>query len=169
MPYNIVDREFYRGIGEESNQQLIRYIEDASNPETWLYKKQDRIDAADVPRFENTNIEVIQIENGVRLKFYQAEDKDGVDSYLIEVFKNGSEEHFKKYPISSQYFANIVPEFLYLEYYQNEELSGYGAKYYDGKKYLFDDKLQSGEYTVKITPYDVYGKVGAAISKTFSI
>ena len=169
MPYNIVDREFYRGIGEESNQQLIRYIEDASNPETWLYKKQDRIDAADNPVFTNTQIEVQNTGNGVKIKFYQAKDKDGVDSYLIEVFKNGSEDHFKKYPISSQYFANIVPEFLYLEYYQNEELSGYGAKYYDGKMYLFDDKLQAGEYVLKITPYDVYGKTGTAISTTFSI
>ena len=33
----------------------------------------------------------------------------------------------------------------------------------------FNDKLQSGEYTVKITPYDVYGKVGTSISKTFTI
>lgn len=169
LPYNIVNREFYNGIGDQSDRQIVRYIEDASNPETWLYKKQDRINKADVPKFMNTDITVMQTQNGVKIKFYQAEDKDGVDSYLIEVFKTGSSEHFKKYAVSSQYFANIVPEFLYLNFTVDEELLGYNAQYYDGKKYLFNDKLQSGEYTIKITPYDVYSKVGTPITTTFTI
>lgn len=169
LPYNIVDREFYKGIGEESDRQLIRYIEDASDSGTWLYKKQERIDKADVPEFTNKTIEVTEKADGVRIKFYQAEDKDGVDSYLIEVFKKGSDEHFKKYAVSSQYFANIVPEFLFVDFYEDPELSGYGQQSYESKRYLYDDKLQSGEYTLKITPYDVYGKKGAAIYTDFTI
>ena len=160
LPYDLEMHRFYNGIGAESDRQTIKYIQDASDPNTWIYTKDARVAKADIPAFaEDAQISVTAQENGVSLSFPQAADNDGVDSYWLEVKNVATQETVKRYAVSSQYFLSVVPERLNIVY----EITGSVVPTQNNKY------IDAGTYEISLTPYDIYGKAGQSIKKEFTV
>ncbi len=173
LPYNVSLRQFHTDIGENSGEQLIRYIEDAGNPDTWLYKKDERMAAADVPTWvEGQEISVVQTGNKLSISWTQAIDRDGTDSYWVVVrdknksagevsnMPDSGDDVVKRYAVWSQICMEPAPDTVKITYEVTDATKSYP---------LQNDYLPAGEYTISIVPYDVYGKKGETLTTDFTV
>lgn len=109
LPYNLNSRKFMSDPGV-SEKQLIRYIQDASDPTTWLYT-QDRNKNTDKPYFPNGVISVKEIlPTSVKFSFEQAKDQEGVEGYIVKIKEKASGNVVATKKVTSLYYIDPIPQ-----------------------------------------------------------
>lgn len=147
LPYDLNVRKFMNDPGMPE-RQLIRYIEDAGDPSTWLYTE-TRAEDADRPYFPNAGIKIEEaLETSVKISFEQAKDKEGVEGYLIRVKEKESGNILAEKNLTSMYYLDPMPTV------RTTVIEGI-------------DLTTSKDYVVEIVAKDFYGKESAPIKKEF--
>ena len=183
MPYNLVLRSFYNGMGEQADEQLIYYIEEPSNPSTWLYKSagskyatagESRQEKSANPYFDG-NAEITNFKvaaESIDFRFPQALDDDGVESYTI-IVKDADGNAIIAEPISSEYYREPTPKEMQISYTRNPET--YAERAANRSHFAFIDPTRENlsgttwqqatyafedgkTYTLEIIAYDVWAK-----------
>ncbi len=121
MPYNVNLSEFFNQHGDgKTNEQLIYYVEDVTDPSTWLYYTDRIYISEDRPYFDQETIEnftaTVTKEDGdeelytVDFRFKQAHDKVGIEIYRIILKEKGvnSVEAVINQAMTSKYY--MVPK-----------------------------------------------------------
>ena len=147
MPFDILTEDFFKTPSntDDENETMVYYID--ANKDPSLFRYADRASQADEPYFgEGAGIGISGItENTATLSIPQAYDGECIYSYDIDCTDaSGTALHFACF--SEYYFEPLAESVTYV-------LTG----------------LEDGtEYTVKVTPYDCYGKKGEPISASFN-
>jgi len=174
LPYNNALRQFYHetATGRE-DEQLIRYIENAADPSTWIYTE-DRAEKSDVPYFgEEASIRNISFgakdwyisgydagnlysENGVTIKFDfdTAYDGECVELYRIRLMDKETGEYVNFHTQTIQ-GKHSLKDFTY-----------YSSRYYIDQVYDWlpfesvpikkDELVEGRTYVIKITAIDAF-------------
>lgn len=190
MPYNLAQRKFYNAMGENSNEQLIYYIEDASNPSTWLYKKagsayaevgESREEKSANPYFaDNAQIQSLTItQDSIDFRFPHALDDDGVESYTI-IVKDENGTSIIAEPVSSEYYLENASKEMTISFTRANDT--YQERVYDDSDFAFIDPnrtslsgmswqeatyaFEDGKtYTLEIVAYDCWAKKSTGASQ----
>ena len=183
MPYNLASRKFYNAMGENSDEQLIYYIENPSDPSTWLYKKAGSMYAAEGesreersanPYFEESAQikDVCVTQDSIDFRFPHALDDDGVEGYTI-IVKDAEGNSIIAEPVSSEYYLENNAKEMTIAY--TREVDTYPERFYNDSDFAFIDpnrKNLSGTtwqeatyafedgktYTLEIVAYDCWAK-----------
>ncbi|HOO25561.1 MAG TPA: metallophosphoesterase [Clostridiales bacterium] len=135
-PFNILTGEFFKVPSSYSDEQLIYYIAEPSNRDSFTYTSK-RYMTADTPVWPaGAEAEISEItENSAKVSFPQALDFEAIHSYRVEVKKGGIK--VKDYRFWSEYYFEPMPERM---------------------TWLIDGLDPQTNYRVEITGYDTYTK-----------
>ena len=128
LPYNLADRDFYHdtATGQE-DKQLIRYIEDVTDKETWLYTE-ERWETSAAPYFEEGSkihdgisfgYDTYKAQDGsypsgitIKFDFDVASDDDCIEYYQIFIYDKETGEKINFHSLDVQK-KHVLDDFMF--------------------------------------------------------
>ncbi|MBQ9551828.1 MAG: metallophosphoesterase [Clostridia bacterium] len=151
QPYNLLTDDFFRTPAntDEPDKQLIWQIDNVKEPKEFAYTSA-RKKTCGLPWFDHdAAVTVEQNGDAATVTFPQALDDFCVYGYRISLYDAASlKKLVAEKEIYSEYYFEPMPETL---------------------SYTFEGLTSGTDYTVKVTPLNVWVEAGEAISAEFSV